>query len=879
MNGSVMSIAAPKLSPTLRRIAVLFTDIVHSSLFFKLHGNIAGRKMLEDHLGVIAPLITDHGGIVVKTMGDSTLSYFLDPIEAVKCAVRIQKRMLEDNEEQNIHLRIAVHYGDGLIEEQDIFGDVVNIAAKLLPLVEPDGVYVTEELRDLVDETIPVECEEKVFDNGEENPEGKTFLVKWKGDSSLLPTMGIVSLIKPIPVLGKKVLGDKWPLFLDILVGHLNERTKETKILETRLILSRHDNLTGALDTLLSLITFLRSRIKELIQYLPVQIVVHRDSLGNDNADLLTSVPVVWENLPPGFIFLTKDAHDAWMKNPDQGKGFEFVAQTGGVYRLDVVGKESAKNGLPFPPSEIMMIGSRRECFYCGSRRHSPISCPSKRLHLPGKALRRIGYFPAEKLTDWFSKVFANPEVYESRLAELKEGDINSLSGGNEPLVAYHAFFDLMEVFQLRFLRRLGQEGEANWNSLLKARPEQEATGGKLLLALDCIRVGQLDKAQALLNGDESRDYRSHILNGFLHLEMENYYEALYQLERAREMAHSNLERIYALFLIARIHEVLENYSKAEETVGKIPFLDPDCLEAQYRRAVLYAKMGLGERALVKLKNLIQEQPESWVYPFIDPQLFSIQKSAEILLSTLAKEAKARALEISQNATKTVTAINDWLQEEDEACKDIRILTARLDAALSSKSYPAYVEAEIVALELISRCRLLRANLKTKLEKEISFYSTQIKGYDVYWKKYGYKGFFKDFPVILQRIRDKLNSAVSASKSEEAQPFKNARILVADMPLDLKELTPILHRMELVENVLTSLTRFGKKALIMEAAVAGASIFLVPAVMIGANHFYPGLNLDSLDNIWPYQKAVLLAGGFGGLVVAAVMTLKSMWKV
>ncbi|MFH1147120.1 MAG: adenylate/guanylate cyclase domain-containing protein [Pseudomonadota bacterium] len=873
-----MSITAPGTSSILRQIAVLFTDIAHSSRFFELHGNIAGRKMLEDHLAVIVPLIRDRGGVVVKTMGDSTLSYFLDPAGAVKSAVGIQKRMLENSEGHNLHLRIAIHYGEGLIEEQDIFGEVVNTAAKLLPVVEPDRICVTEALKDIINECLPVEYEERVSEDNEKPAGGKTFIVKWKGDSNLLPVMRIVSLINPVPVLGKKVLGDKWPLFLNTLLSHLNESAGKTEVLETRLILSWHDDLTGALDTLLLLVSLLRSRIKEVTRHLPVQIVVHQASLGKDNADLLMSIPIVWENLHPGFIFLTKDAHDAWMKNPDRDKGFEFAAQAGGLYRLEIVDGESAKSGIPFPPSEIMMIGSRRECFYCGSHRHSPISCPSKSLHCPARALHRISYFPAEKLTAWFYKVFTNPETYDSRLAELKEADINTVSGGNEPLVAYHAFFDLMEVFQLRFLRRLSQGNETKWNSLLKSRPEQESAGGKLLLILDCIRVGQLDRAQTLLNEDENQGFRFCILNGFLHLEMENYYEALYQLERARETAHKNLERIYALFLIARIHEVLENYTEAEETLGKIPFLDPDCLEAQYRRVVLYAKMGLGERALIKLKNLIQEQPESWVCPFIDPQLLSIQESAGPLLLTLTQAAQSRAMEISETAAKSVAVINGWLQEDDEACKDIKTLAGRLEAVLSTKSYPAYVEAEIMALDIISRCRLLRANLRAKLEREISIYSTQIKSYEVYWNKYAFKGMFKEFPLLLQPARDKLNYALSAAKSDEAHIFRNAKKLTAEMSLYLKELIPVLHRMELMESVLRNLTRFGKKALLMEAAVAAVSIVLLPAALLGASHFYPGLNWDRLADIWPYQKTLLLIGGFGAPVLAATMTLKSMWK-
>ena len=67
------------LQDSVKKIAVLFTDIVGSSKFFKSHGDTAGRKMLRQHQEMASPAVVDHGGIVVKVLGDSIMAYFSNP--------------------------------------------------------------------------------------------------------------------------------------------------------------------------------------------------------------------------------------------------------------------------------------------------------------------------------------------------------------------------------------------------------------------------------------------------------------------------------------------------------------------------------------------------------------------------------------------------------------------------------------------------------------------------------------------------------------------------------------------------------------------------------------------------------------------------------
>ena len=121
---------------SLKKMAVLFTDIVASSNYFKTYGDIAGRRMLQRHQDLASPIIAEFEGTLVKCLGDSLMAYYLNPTEALKSAIKIQQRFKRHNDtsdkKDQIHIRICIHFDEGIIEEEDIFGDVVNMSAKVI---------------------------------------------------------------------------------------------------------------------------------------------------------------------------------------------------------------------------------------------------------------------------------------------------------------------------------------------------------------------------------------------------------------------------------------------------------------------------------------------------------------------------------------------------------------------------------------------------------------------------------------------------------------------------------------------------------------------------------------------------------------------------
>lgn len=132
-----------------RLAAIMFTDIVGYTALTQADEKLA-LEVLERHNRIIRPLIPKFNGKEVKTIGDSFLVDFDSALDATRCAIEIQKFLHDYNisthDEWKIKLRIGIHLGDVVHKNNDIFGDSVNIASRIQPLADPEGVCISEQV-------------------------------------------------------------------------------------------------------------------------------------------------------------------------------------------------------------------------------------------------------------------------------------------------------------------------------------------------------------------------------------------------------------------------------------------------------------------------------------------------------------------------------------------------------------------------------------------------------------------------------------------------------------------------------------------------------------------------------------------------------------
>jgi adenylate cyclase len=136
----------------IRRLAaILAADVAGYSRLIGADEEGTLNRLRSIRADVIDPKISENRGRIVKTTGDGLLVEFSSVIDALRCATEWQNGMVELNaalpDDIRIEFRIGVHQGDIVVEDADIFGDGVNVAARLEGLAEPGGICVSARVR------------------------------------------------------------------------------------------------------------------------------------------------------------------------------------------------------------------------------------------------------------------------------------------------------------------------------------------------------------------------------------------------------------------------------------------------------------------------------------------------------------------------------------------------------------------------------------------------------------------------------------------------------------------------------------------------------------------------------------------------------------
>lgn len=143
--------ARAALDEELRRhktpLTILFTDLVGSTAYFDRYGDTAGLGMLHRHAEQATSTFREFQGTVIKTIGDAVMAEFPEPSLAVRAAAELQRRLLLLNqklpERERLQLRIGINHGPAFRHGNDVYGDAVNLAARITKRCGPAQILIS----------------------------------------------------------------------------------------------------------------------------------------------------------------------------------------------------------------------------------------------------------------------------------------------------------------------------------------------------------------------------------------------------------------------------------------------------------------------------------------------------------------------------------------------------------------------------------------------------------------------------------------------------------------------------------------------------------------------------------------------------------------
>lgn len=127
------------------QITILFADISGSTKLFETRGDREARTITSGILAALADITKQHAGRVIKTIGDEIMCTFPGVMNAMHAAVDMQRRVLREDawQRDKLSMRIGLHHGEALLEDGDVYGDAVNLAARMTDLAKREQIVTT----------------------------------------------------------------------------------------------------------------------------------------------------------------------------------------------------------------------------------------------------------------------------------------------------------------------------------------------------------------------------------------------------------------------------------------------------------------------------------------------------------------------------------------------------------------------------------------------------------------------------------------------------------------------------------------------------------------------------------------------------------------
>lgn len=854
---------------SFQKMAVLFTDIVGSTAYFKHHGNVAGRKMLQTHQDLVSKAIAEHSGIFIKTLGDSVMAYFLNPREAVKAAIKIQQKFSVYNEkklrESQIHIRIGIHFGDGIVEEKDIFGDAVNMAAKVVQIAESDQIFLSQELYDLVKDLSHGLFQLVDVSNKKRAPKGLTiYRILWQDKIAFALTTNILLYLKPLLDLNKADFRETWNSLLDSKENFWGDKVDKENILPDKSVVLVVKEAPSSVTVAKDVLVFVKKAVKGSDSLPPpVKLIIDSGPYLSADKSAIETLEVNWDKIDPGEIYISPDAY----RCVSATQPFSIIPpldseQPQAFYKIMVNGQHQKNRLTLFRYQNALIEGNNTPCYYCGDRRHLPLYCPSKQLMQTTGTLKKLGYLSLDKINSLFYHYLSGADTDHEATSDL---------------LAYYGFYELKSLFQLRFFRTIWDSDIENWEKV-KEKGVHEDRGGSVWIGQDCIRVSSLDQAEEFLKPHIERnpeDYKVYCALGFLYIEKSNFPQARAYFDKALIYATTKPQKIFLLFLLSRLYDLNGDIKRAEKKIQEIFSLYPQCPDAIYQDIIFKFRKGLSREAISGLIRFIDKKPEYYVNALIDPELAPFNDTIHPELQRLFTQAKTEANRIMPKAEKKLERMKRVLGEKENEMEQAQSIWTKIKELSKTESYLGYIDITHYAHSIISIAEVSIKGRSKKIYEILYELNHRCGEYLLFANNFPYKGLMSSAYKSIKLIQAKINEIKATVETlDTSDGFRKSFSYAEGLSKDLDEIKLQLKRLDNIRKIFHFLSKFFKKSLLFQLSNLLIGLILFPVVIHYLILVIPGLGFHS--DIWVYQKGFLIIGGIAGLFLALFVTTRDL---
>jgi class 3 adenylate cyclase len=856
-----------------REIAVLFTDVRGSTTFFKIHGDIAGRLMMQRHYDMLFPIIEKNKGSVVKTVGDSIMATFDDPETAVKAAIAMQRKLFSYNatkpHEDPIRIRIGINFGKGIIEENDVFGDVVNVASKLVSVGESEQIVVGESIYAKLKTNneflfIPFKTEQPYYNDVTLN----AYVVRWQEEEQLKEKeMTVLALALIEQNASGNAKEQTKQIENQVLVNFsavekiVREKAFRTTVNPEGGLQAIFEYAETALETAIEIFPLLQKQKQPFHigihtgRILVEEVEIHggeeaqeaREKAGSFEIYLTQSTyNIVKDNLSLNFLPLPVRLRDGTML-------YKLLMESSGKADVDI-------------PKNLEKYIAESECFYCASKQHEASSCPSKRIPYHTHSLNEIGYLTVKEMSSLFAKHLTTiVKPYQPNEDEIYAPLLNDQKS-DKFKVLFEGFFEINEVFQLRFLRKIWSAETTDWNNFSLAS-SQKRSGGFTWLGEDSLRVSKHSEALAMFNKaliHDIEDYKPHTGLGFLAIEKKDLVKASHHFQRGLSCTSNPLRKSYILLLLSRIYELRGNLDDALDTVREALVTAPHFIEAQYRQAVLLAKQGKVRNAIAIVKELLVIKPEFYLRVLIDPSLTSIKKELDSLTNEFFNYTRTQAEENIKSIKKSLADHGEWFSKEDYEYKTAEKILDQTIKLFEGNSYFGLLDVISYGLDIKDKLRSALKNRRKAIRRNLNTLQGIEADYDNFLDRYCYKSLINySDTYLLKNYSDLLNKTRAASTIDSAESLREAQIFIKELFALSKRINTNKKKLHFLKMSLFSAECFAKfVARFFLWSFAVSAIFCL--VLIGYEAYSTSLSAFSKEAVTDYFKFSSFCGTLFG---------------